>query len=252
MALSWSERRRFLVIGGAALLALVLAGLLAFSFLHKAPSCTDGVQNGDETGIDCGGSCAYVCSVTVEAPRITFARAVATGGRTDVIAYVENRNRDEEAKAAAYTVELFDESGRLIGSDEGVLDLPARAIVPLFASSLAPGLAFTPRAFVSFSEDTKWRLMKEARAEPAVSDVVLLTGDNPRVTATVTNPSATGMGERAAVATVFDARGIAIAASRTVTQALAPRGSTQAVFTWPEPFNGEATKVEVRVVPQLP
>lgn len=26
-------------------------------------SCSDGVQNGDETGVDCGGSCANVCSI---------------------------------------------------------------------------------------------------------------------------------------------------------------------------------------------
>jgi Secretion system C-terminal sorting domain len=26
-----------------------------------APSCTDGIQNGDETGIDCGGSCPNIC-----------------------------------------------------------------------------------------------------------------------------------------------------------------------------------------------
>jgi hypothetical protein len=24
----------------------------------KAPNCTDGSQNGDETGVDCGGACA--------------------------------------------------------------------------------------------------------------------------------------------------------------------------------------------------
>ncbi|HAA19410.1 MAG TPA: hypothetical protein DCP28_11800, partial [Cytophagales bacterium] len=25
------------------------------------PTCTDGVQNGDETGVDCGGSCGTPC-----------------------------------------------------------------------------------------------------------------------------------------------------------------------------------------------
>jgi hypothetical protein len=29
-----------------------------------APTCTDGIQNGTETGIDCGGSCVNVCAVT--------------------------------------------------------------------------------------------------------------------------------------------------------------------------------------------
>lgn len=36
-----------------------------------APSCTDGIQNGNETGIDCGGSCPNVCAVQINLP-VTF------------------------------------------------------------------------------------------------------------------------------------------------------------------------------------
>jgi hypothetical protein len=36
-----------------------------------APTCTDGIQNGDETGIDCGGSCPNVCLAQINLP-VTF------------------------------------------------------------------------------------------------------------------------------------------------------------------------------------
>jgi hypothetical protein len=36
-----------------------------------APSCTDGIQNGTETGIDCGGSCPNVCLLQINLP-VTF------------------------------------------------------------------------------------------------------------------------------------------------------------------------------------
>ena len=251
MALNWSRKRQMFILGGAGLFALVLMGILTFFLLYKPPTCTDGKQNGDETGVDCGGSCAYVCNVTVEAPRVIFARTVATAGRTDAIAYIENRNQREEAKAAPYVIELFDESGTLISSREGVIDLPPRSIVPLYVPSFASGIAFTPRAFVSFGESMKWRIQTEAISEPTVSNVALLTGASPRVTATITNTSAISMGEREVVATVFDAEGLALAASRTVIQALAPRAEANAVFTWSEPFPGEAIRVEVRVIPVL-
>ncbi|MBN2459264.1 hypothetical protein JXB28_03180 [Candidatus Woesearchaeota archaeon] len=41
-----------------------LSGLFCHPFNRKciAPSCDDGFQNGDETGIDCGGSCPLACS----------------------------------------------------------------------------------------------------------------------------------------------------------------------------------------------
>ncbi|QLG46296.1 DUF4856 domain-containing protein [Costertonia aggregata] len=50
------------------------------------PTCTDGVQNGDETGIDCGGSCAP-CETAIENPATySFARngesTVNFGGQT--------------------------------------------------------------------------------------------------------------------------------------------------------------------------
>jgi hypothetical protein len=34
--------------------------------LREAPSCSDGVQNGEEEGIDCGGGCPTVCPNTIE------------------------------------------------------------------------------------------------------------------------------------------------------------------------------------------
>jgi len=36
-----------------------------------SPTCTDGVQNGDETGVDCGGSCPNTCSNVVTVPTMS-------------------------------------------------------------------------------------------------------------------------------------------------------------------------------------
>jgi DNA-directed RNA polymerase subunit E'/Rpb7 len=45
------------------------------------PSCTDGIQNGNETGIDCGGSCPP-CTVSNERISIEAVRAKFTGTKT--------------------------------------------------------------------------------------------------------------------------------------------------------------------------
>ncbi|MDZ7612446.1 MAG: hypothetical protein U5K51_01005 [Flavobacteriaceae bacterium] len=49
-------------------LILIFLGILAFTFtscgdddpdpIVITPTCNDGIQNGNETGIDCGGTCA--------------------------------------------------------------------------------------------------------------------------------------------------------------------------------------------------
>jgi len=48
-------------------------GWWRFKFTKQgvAPSCTDGIQNGNETGVDCGGSCPNVCLLQINLP-VTF------------------------------------------------------------------------------------------------------------------------------------------------------------------------------------
>ena len=44
---------------------VVLAGIIFsifWSVFYRAPTCNDRVQNGDEKGIDCGGSCKNLCT----------------------------------------------------------------------------------------------------------------------------------------------------------------------------------------------
>jgi hypothetical protein len=251
MAFTWSERRRTAIIAGFAAAGLMLLAGIAFAVMYEVPSCMDGKKNQDESGIDCGGSCAYLCKADVDVPRIMFARAIASAGRTDVIAYVENRNRLAEAKAARYTVEVFDEAGALLGKREGTMDLPARATVPLYVPGILQGVASAPRAFVSFDADTRWQVPDEAIVPIAVSDVQLVSGAEPRVTAVLSNPSPSATYDRTAIATVFDAGGQAVAASKTVVRVIPGLSSATAIFTWKEPFLGSA-RVEVSVLPILP
>lgn len=47
-----------------------------------APSCTDGIQNGTETGVDCGGSCPNVCLLQINLP-VTFEGTATNFTMTD-------------------------------------------------------------------------------------------------------------------------------------------------------------------------
>ncbi len=46
------------------------------------PTCTDGLQNGDETGIDCGGSCPTTCLTQINLP-VTFESSTVNYAVTD-------------------------------------------------------------------------------------------------------------------------------------------------------------------------
>lgn len=252
MAFTWADKRRTYIIGGAVMLGVVLLSGILIAVLYEAPSCMDGRQNQDETGIDCGGSCLYLCQNEVQAPRLTFARAVTNGsGRTDVIAYIENRNQAAEANDAPYTVEVFDEVGTLLGKREGRIDLPARSTVALYVPGVYVGVGAAPRAFVSFADDTRWRTARTEEVPLRITDITLISGELPRVNATVSNVAPSAVYGRTLIATVFDSNGVAIAASQTVVREVPALGSTSAVFTWPEAFTGTAVRVEVTAVPLL-
>jgi len=51
-----------------------------------APTCTDGVQNGTETGVDCGGSCP-VCQTTTTCTEQALSRASATASSQETAAF---------------------------------------------------------------------------------------------------------------------------------------------------------------------
>ncbi|HRH55824.1 MAG TPA: hypothetical protein PK609_03095 [Candidatus Paceibacterota bacterium] len=249
MALGWAQKRRFHIIGGAALIVVTLLAGVIIAVVYEAPSCSDRKQNQDESGVDCGGSCAYLCRAEIESPRIVFARAItAPNGRTDVIAYVENRNQDAESKNAPYTAEIFDAQGRLLGTRQGTIDLPARSVVPVYVPNIGMQGA---RAFVTISEESMWRLPRDTREPLFPGTPEILAGEQPRIRAVIENRDVVPSYDRTVIATVFDSAGNAIAASRTVLRQVPAQGTAEAVFTWNDPFI-DAVRAEVRVVPVLP
>ncbi len=238
-------------MGSAALIGIVLLAGIVIAVVYDAPSCTDLTQNQDETGVDCGGSCAYLCNDTVQAPRVQFARAIENGvGRTDVIAYVENRNAGAEANDAPYTVEVFATDGTPLGMRVGTIDLPARSTTALFVPGVAA--AGGVRAFVSFEDAMRWRTARSGDLPLVVSRIDRVEGDRPRITALLENPAPEAQYNRTIIATVFDVAGEAIAVSQTVVREVPALGTAEAVFTWNAPYRGQGARVEVVTVPELP
>jgi hypothetical protein len=103
----------FLSIG-----ALFIA-LLYFIFFYQTPTCTDGVQNGKETGVDCGGTCPNVCEEIITGQPFTIEEvAIVPGGRDryDVLGRIYNPNDTEGASSFRYTIELKNGSGAVIAT----------------------------------------------------------------------------------------------------------------------------------------
>ena len=253
MALDWAKRMRLIIIATIVVTVLVVVGATVFAFMYKAPSCGDRTQNQEEAGVDCGGPCAYLCTAQVDEPNVLFVRALTlANGRTDVVGYVVNPNKDAEAKAAPYVLELYAADATLLARVPGFIDLPAGKTVPLFVRSAAGG-SVVARAFINFSTDSiPWQSAVVSSVPLTVSGSTLIEGDAPKITATLMNAGYDALYEVRAVAVVYDDQGTAIAASETLVPSVRAQSGVPITFTWNEPFPRRPARFEVLPTVPLP
>lgn len=102
-------------------IVLVIIAFYAF-FLKPASSCFDGIKNGGEQGIDCGGPCAKLCLPTGTQP-ISEIGAVDVftplAGHVTLLAQVVNPNANFAASVFDYTFNLYDSAGNILGTIPG-------------------------------------------------------------------------------------------------------------------------------------
>ena len=87
--MSWAAKRRFIILLIVGIVIVAFAAVIGIATFYKAPSCTDGVQNQGEQGVDCSGPCPYLCTALEQAPTVVFTDALpSANGHTSVIASV--------------------------------------------------------------------------------------------------------------------------------------------------------------------
>jgi hypothetical protein len=254
--MSWAARRRFfiLLIIGAVVVAFLSVVLI--STLSRAPSCSDGVQNQGEAGIDCGGPCAYLCTAQELPPTVLFTKTLqASSGRIDVIAEVENKNTNAAAKNVPYKIALYDANQKLIREVSGALDLPPGATTPVYVPGIASGKQMVTHAFLTLDPSLiNWFAMPaSARSVPTVSTITRSgTVDAPRIDAVLANPGVNSFDTVPTIIFVHGESGDIIAASQTIVRSIPAQGQATATFTWSTAFTSTSTAIEVLPIILLP
>ncbi|MCX6787325.1 MAG: hypothetical protein NTY93_02255 [Candidatus Kaiserbacteria bacterium] len=253
--MSWASRRRSLIFLIGSALSVAFFAVVLIAIFYRTPSCTDGVQNQDEAGIDCGGSCAYLCTAQEQPPIVLFTKVLQTGGRTDIIALIENKNSDAAAKNVPYRIALYGSGQSFIREINGTLDLPPRATKPIYVPGVVSGEQPIVSAFLDIAASApQWFTMTvDPRIIPTVSHITLSgTASNPRVEAMLTNPSSSPITNVQAIVLVYDANKNVIAASETVVPVISAQGQSTATFTWNNAFAGTPALADVMPIIPLP
>lgn len=254
--MSWAARRRLFILLIIGTVVVAFLAIVLTATLYKTPSCTDGVQNQNETGIDCGGSCAYLCVVEQQPPTVLFTKALNSGiGRTSIIASVENKNATAAAKGVSYRVTLYGAKQLFIQEIFGTFDLPPSATVPIFIPSILTGKQAVISAFLDIDSSLpQWfTLTSDPRIVPFVSQTKQGgTPSAPRIEATLVNPSTTTLTNVRAIVLVRNEKRDVIAASQTIVPAIPAQGQATATFTWNSAFSGIPASIEVVPIIPLP
>lgn len=110
-------RRIKQIIYGGCFVLIVISLIVAayFIWFRAAPTCFDGSQNGEETGVDCGGTCMD-CEIRFLAPfQTSWIKYFSSQDGTVIVAEIKNLNIDYGAKSFFYSIEVYDGADKLVG-----------------------------------------------------------------------------------------------------------------------------------------
>lgn len=248
--MTWALKRQIFYVFVLALFFSVFAFLIIYPSLNKAPSCVDREQNGDETGVDCGGSCALACFAEVDPISVLWARAFkVVPGRYNAVAYLLNHNQNTAVNKIHYKFRFADENNVYIGKREGSTFIPPSGKFAVFESAIDVGNTIPVYVTFEFTEKPQWIQVPEEKVNQLkllVSDINLIDADtSPRLSATIKNNSLFIIPEVDVIAILYDVSGNALSVSRTFVDVLDGEESKDIDFTWPEPLRGTVIFKEI-------
>jgi len=89
----WAFWRRTQYVAGIMVFLSLVSLVVYAKYFYEPANCFDGLLNGDERGIDCGGGCVRICAIDVLPPKALWAQSFrVTDGQYNAVAYIENKN----------------------------------------------------------------------------------------------------------------------------------------------------------------
>lgn len=243
----WSTKRRLLYGGSVFIVFLVVIILLFFGLFYKTPTCNDGVKNGNETGIDCGGSCVNLCTTDTLTPVILWSKIFNISGDVySAVAFVENPNVNSENQMATYKFKIYDANNTLIAVRDGVTSIPKNKRFAVFETGIILKNSVPKSADFQFVDFGPWQ--KNTVKDPEISleyGTISSATTTPSFTGTIFNKSLQNILRVELVVLALDSNGNTIAAARTFVDNLLQNSSQNFVFTWQKPFTEDVSVINV-------
>ncbi len=246
---SWAKRRRTIYVTTITIIVFGIIGVPVFLLLYKAPTCFDGVKNGDERNIDCGGSCQKLCQDEFLSPIVGQPRFEELAPRLyNIATYIINPNIDGEAKNVPYHMYIYDAKGMLIKQIDGKVTLPPHRNTLAYQSAINVGERTPARVAFEFADVPNWERKDDTLSPLMVIDKKYTEDDfGSSLSVTLKNNSVRPIPKTSVYAVLYDKDGVAIGFSKTYIDDISPEKTVVAPFTWP--VNRHDSVISIEVLP---
>lgn len=241
--LSWRARRKTQYLSGVFLFFLVTLGIPLYFYFKVEPTCFDNRANGDERGVDCGGSCSLVCTNDVRPISVVWERTFfVSRGFATAAAYLENPNFNLIAPRVPYHLQIFSADNVLISEKYGDTFINTDGAFALFEGPFNSGERIPDRVTLRLDTNVPWyRRSEDVLLEVKRQELIATT--SPRIEADIYNAGVLPLENVEVIAIAYDAGDNALGVSRTFIAVLAPLGTETATFSWPNAFSGEVARI---------
>jgi hypothetical protein len=245
--MSWGTHRRNTVLFTLFLFIGLPTALISFWIFYDKPSCLDNKQNGSELGVDCGGTCELLCTNQVTEPVALWERYFrVSNGVYNILAYVENPNPAAYVHDAHYIFKLYNEDNTLIAEKKGVTSIAPKSVRPVIENNISTFEQVPTRITFEFEGELTYE-----QTEPKDS-IVLIKDEyienektSPRIKAKIQNLSLKTIQDINVVVLTYDVFDNVLGTSETFVERLNPEEIRDIVFTWPQPFADDVTRIEL-------
>lgn len=244
---SWSQRRKSVYAVVIFIIVVGAIGVPGFYLFYQAPTCTDKVMNGNEQGVDCGGSCQRLCQTSFLQPSLAWTRFEQVApGLYNLAAYIVNPNIEAEALNVPYHLALYDDRGVLITDTTGRVTLPPHRNTIAFQGAVNVGKRVPSKALFEFTAAPDWHKKKDVLAAIAVGDKKYAEDSlGSSLIVTLKNTSVYPIVNVGVYTVLYDKDNNALGFSKTFVDEIPPKGSALAPFTWPVDRKGAVISIEV-------
>jgi hypothetical protein len=259
MSNTWRQRRKNIFILIIVVLLLAYSGYKIYPYFNVAPTCSDNKQNGEELGVDCGGSCQAVCPVEVVPFNIKFAKAVKTeNGLYDLAALVENKNTDKDTNGGDvdYTFNVYDKSGSIVKTVTGTTTILLGQIFPVIVQNVQIDLGNSGNdlgdVIFQIKNNRSWEKKDSVFANSffQVYDTSFEQNKNniSQLSVTLQNLTSATFRNFPVRVMLYDEKNNLIAVNETLIKEAAGKSMKNVIFTWRTPLSSSDPKINVYTI----